>query len=263
MPPRQTGSSPPTRRMSRSRQRDVNVDGPLPRNQARGAGQGVHHDERVHPAAVGGGDEQVAAAGGRSSWPDVLIRNRNSAEEHEAGDEPQDAVQEGRPGLGLAAEPRQPLRGAPAARRREGLRGEAEGGGRRRAAGPAPRARPSGGSATASGPAPEPGPARRLRRHVPRPRRRRHVSPSASPGIGVLDPGVVVRRLASSIAVVVLGRFRLVVLDPLLVVEVLLLGRRRLAPALGVRAPAGAGTRAATATTTITATDTSCAVGIP
>ena len=52
-PPRHTGSSPPSRWMSRSRQRDVNVDGPLPRNQDRGSGQRVHHHERVHPAAVG------------------------------------------------------------------------------------------------------------------------------------------------------------------------------------------------------------------
>ena len=36
MPPRQTGSSPPTRWISRSRQREVNVDGALPRNQHRG-----------------------------------------------------------------------------------------------------------------------------------------------------------------------------------------------------------------------------------
>ena len=36
IPPRQTGSSPPTRWISRSREREVNVDGPLPRNQARG-----------------------------------------------------------------------------------------------------------------------------------------------------------------------------------------------------------------------------------
>ena len=37
IPPRQTGSSPPSRWMSASRQRDVKVDGALPRNQARGA----------------------------------------------------------------------------------------------------------------------------------------------------------------------------------------------------------------------------------
>ena len=37
-PPRQTGRSPPTRWMSRSRQREVKVEGPLPRNQARGWG---------------------------------------------------------------------------------------------------------------------------------------------------------------------------------------------------------------------------------
>ena len=35
-PPRQTGSRPPTRWMSRSRHGEVNVDGALPRNQARG-----------------------------------------------------------------------------------------------------------------------------------------------------------------------------------------------------------------------------------
>ena len=37
-PPRHTGSSPPTRRMNASRQREVNVEGPLPRNHARGCG---------------------------------------------------------------------------------------------------------------------------------------------------------------------------------------------------------------------------------
>ncbi len=36
-PPRQTGSSPPSRWIRRSRQRDVNVDGALPRNHARGS----------------------------------------------------------------------------------------------------------------------------------------------------------------------------------------------------------------------------------
>ena len=36
MPPRQTGSRPPSRWIRRSRERDVKVDGPLPRNQARG-----------------------------------------------------------------------------------------------------------------------------------------------------------------------------------------------------------------------------------
>ena len=61
-PPRQTGSRPPTRWMSRSRQRDVNVEGALPRNQARGWSRDrVHHHERVHPAAVGGSDQEVAA----------------------------------------------------------------------------------------------------------------------------------------------------------------------------------------------------------
>jgi two-component system OmpR family sensor kinase/two-component system sensor histidine kinase QseC len=35
-PPRQTGSSPPSRWMNRSRQREVNVDGALPRNHVRG-----------------------------------------------------------------------------------------------------------------------------------------------------------------------------------------------------------------------------------
>ena len=36
-PPRHTGSSPPRRWISASRQRDVNVEGPLPRNQHRGS----------------------------------------------------------------------------------------------------------------------------------------------------------------------------------------------------------------------------------
>ena len=82
-PPRQTGSSPPTRRMSHSRQRDVNVDGPLPRNHARGSRRDrVEDDERVHPAAVGRPDEQVAAraagAPGRSSRSGTGTRRRGS-----------------------------------------------------------------------------------------------------------------------------------------------------------------------------------------
>ena len=37
IPPRKTGSRPPSRWMSRSREREVNVEGPLPRNHARGS----------------------------------------------------------------------------------------------------------------------------------------------------------------------------------------------------------------------------------
>ena len=71
-PPRQTGSRPPTRRMSHSRQREVNVDGPLPRNQARGCVRDrVEDDERVHPAAMrrpdDAGSRRAAGAPGRTS----------------------------------------------------------------------------------------------------------------------------------------------------------------------------------------------------
>jgi len=49
MPPRQTGSSPPTRWISRSRQREVNVDGALPRNQHRGCTELTHQHTPCDP----------------------------------------------------------------------------------------------------------------------------------------------------------------------------------------------------------------------
>ena len=61
-PPRHTGSIPPSRCSSHSRQRALKADGPLPRNQTRGSmRQGVHDQERVHPATMDRRDEQVAA----------------------------------------------------------------------------------------------------------------------------------------------------------------------------------------------------------
>ena len=62
--------------MSRSRQREVNVDGALPRNQARGSvGRRVHDDERIHPAAMRRRDQEVAA--GRQAAPGRQVRMRN------------------------------------------------------------------------------------------------------------------------------------------------------------------------------------------
>ena len=111
-PPRQTGRSPPSRWTSHSRQREVNVDGPLPRNQTRGSvGQRVEHEERVHPAAVGRADEEIAA--GRQ----VLLAGR-------VDPEPEDAEQHGprraagRAGRGSRPAPRASGRARPDPRRR-------------------------------------------------------------------------------------------------------------------------------------------------
>ena len=106
-----------------SRQREVNVDGPLPRNQQRGSGgQRVHRDERVHPAAVRRRDEQVAAP------REVLLAGRldpeaEHAEQHEAGDEAEQPVEQRGARLGLRAEPVEALARA-AARGRQRLGAE-------------------------------------------------------------------------------------------------------------------------------------------
>ena len=129
-PPRQTGSRPPSRWISRSRhargeRRRGAAQEPGPRRRR----ERVHHDERVHPAAVGRGDEQVAAA------RQVLLPGRpdpepEDDEDDEPGDQPQEAVQDRRSRLGRAA------------RARRGLR-------RRR---PAPRPAPRGTRAPAAAP---------------------------------------------------------------------------------------------------------------
>ena len=104
--------------MSRSRQRDVNVDGALPRNQARGcAGMRVHHDERVHPAPMGGADEEVAArrqvllARGPDPEPE-------DDEEDEPGDQPEEAIRGATPSLPVAGRARRGPRPRRPARRR-------------------------------------------------------------------------------------------------------------------------------------------------
>ena len=204
---------------SASRQRVVNVDGALPRNQTRGSdGQGVDHEERVHPAAVRRADEQVAAAG-RCSWPEVSIRNRNATEQDEPGEEPEqrgtriDARASGvRPSHARpsTAPPRASARACgrqPPRRRPGGRRGRAGGSGSWRHLSRVARAGSSasspGGPRLAGSPAsassgPRRRRGRRPRRRRPRRRRRRRrrlVAPSAS------SPRVLPERV-----LVVLGR---------------------------------------------------------
>ena len=140
----------------------------------------MEDEERVHPAAMGGADEEVAAAGGRCSWPEVSIRNRNSAEEHEPGEEPEEPVEDRGPGLRRPAEPGETLDGA-AAGVGEGLWREASG---RRP--PSRTGRRLAGSATSAGrpvgsrrPS-VPVPRSQVVRRRPRPGRRSSSSSSAS-----------------------------------------------------------------------------------
>ena len=173
--------------MSRSRQREVKVDGALPRNQARGSvGMRVHDDERVHPAAMGRRDEQVAAASagapGRRSGSGTG-RRRSMTNRATSRRQP---VQERRLGLGRAAEPGEPLRPrrrgprrAPRATTRRGRRPPAA---RPRAAGRR-RSRQAGGGVGL--PASSRRGARRRRRRRRRP---------ASVGASSADVGVVGRR---------------------------------------------------------------------
>ncbi len=99
--------------MSRSRQRDVNVDGALPRNQARGCGRDrVHDDERVHPAAMGGRRRAGSRRVGRCSWPEVRIRNRKTPKRTNRATSRRSRYSERRLRLGRAAEPGEALDGA-------------------------------------------------------------------------------------------------------------------------------------------------------
>ena len=215
-------------------------------------GQGVHHHERVHPAPVRRPDQQVAA-GPRQELPAGRVDvEPEQAEDHEPGDEPQEPVQQRGPGLGLAAEPRQALGAAVLARLRQGLRGEPRW--RRAGVAPASRARRQAGRSPGSSPAPAASPGSSC--PSPRPGSSAAGSPSAScvPGPPSASPASSVSAAPSSSArrlvvgfgyvvvsglVVVLGLglvvLGLVVLDPLLVVEELVLGRRRVAPPLDRR----------------------------
>ena len=72
-------SSPPIRRTSHSRHGASERGRPAPRDPgARLDGQRVHRHERVHPAPVRRGDEQVAPRAGCAPWPEVSMRNRKS-----------------------------------------------------------------------------------------------------------------------------------------------------------------------------------------
>ena len=102
MPPRQTGRSPPRRWMSRSRQRRRErrrcaPEEPRPRLHR----DGMHHDERVHPAPMGGPDQQVAArrqvllARGPDPEPE-------DDEQDEPGDQPEQAIRGSTPSIPVA-----------------------------------------------------------------------------------------------------------------------------------------------------------------
>ena len=79
-PPRHTGSSPPSRWMRTSRQRAVNVDGALPRNQARGSSgrAWITRNGSIQPRWAAADRAGSRPSRGRRSWPLVAIRNRNS-----------------------------------------------------------------------------------------------------------------------------------------------------------------------------------------
>ena len=102
-PPRHTGSRPPSRWISASRQRDVNVEGPLPRNQQRGSPGSacIATNGSIQPRCAPA-IEQVAArrqvllARGVDPEPE-------EPEQHEPGDE--------RGGTGTAATRGPPARG--------------------------------------------------------------------------------------------------------------------------------------------------------
>ena len=99
-----------------ARHHEVNVDGPLPGTSSAARWDRVHRDERVHPAAMGGRDEQVATVPGEMLPARGLDPQTARAEQHEAGDEPKATV---RPNFGPAAEPVEPfLRAAARGRQR-------------------------------------------------------------------------------------------------------------------------------------------------
>ena len=155
----------------------MKVDGPQPRNQApRLDRQRVHHDERVHPAAVRRPDQQVAAFGQvlLSRGP---IRNRKTHEDHEPR-RPAAAARyvQLRAGFGRPAEPREAL-GRAAARVGQRLAARPGRGGRRRPV-PAPAGRrPSPGAGRLRlGPPPR----RRRLGGAGRPRRRRSSASASS-----------------------------------------------------------------------------------
>src|SRR5262249_20057793 len=79
MPPRHTGRSPPTRWMSASREREVKVDGALPKNQLRGStGRAcITTNGSIQPRWAAPTSGWPAWAG-RSSRPGGSMRNRNS-----------------------------------------------------------------------------------------------------------------------------------------------------------------------------------------
>ena len=139
-PPRQTGSSPPSRWIRRSRQRVVNVDGALPRNQARGsAGRAcITRNGSIQPA-VGRADEEIAAARAGAPGPEVSIRKRNRTKSTNRANRRSEPVQDRRPRLGRPAEPGETLDRAAAAARRGPRARAAPGGGRRRRRAPVRR----------------------------------------------------------------------------------------------------------------------------
>ena len=114
-PPRHTGSRPPRRWTSHSRQRDVNVEGPLPRNQQRGSsGQCVHGDERDPSSRDAPGDQQVAALR-QVLLPGGLDPESEDAEQNEAGDEADESVQRARRAPRAPTQPVETFRAPPRA----------------------------------------------------------------------------------------------------------------------------------------------------
>ena len=84
----------------------------------------MHDHERVDPSTVRRGDQEVS-----TTTREVLLARRlhlepEHAEEDEPGEKAQDAVQERRLRLRLAAQPRQALEGAVAATTGKDVRGQ-------------------------------------------------------------------------------------------------------------------------------------------
>src|SRR6185369_1988873 len=81
---------------------------------------GMHHDERVHPAPMGGPDEQIAAR-----REVLLARGPDPEPEHdeqdEPGNQPEETVEDRRLRFRWPTEPRQAFDG-PASSSRQGLR---------------------------------------------------------------------------------------------------------------------------------------------
>ena len=105
-PPRQTGSRPPIRWISRSRQRGPKADGPDPRNHTRGSsGRAWSTTNGSIQPRWAAADHEVAAAARDELAPLDVDVEAEHAEQHDPGDDRQEPDEEPGPGLGSPAEP--------------------------------------------------------------------------------------------------------------------------------------------------------------